>query len=81
MSTKARKTTDVAEIKRMVNFHLANRDPKFSTPESRRAMYSLLEAVLMSTGNYKGFRYRYSEWDVERRELKPGYDETRRAYY
>lgn len=81
MADKPRKTVPVRELKDMVNYHLGIKDEKLSTPESRRAMASLLESVLMRANCYRGFKYRLSEWDVERHELRAGYDDTRREYY
>jgi hypothetical protein len=77
----ARKTVEVQGLKELTNRHLALRDDKVSTPASRQAVSSILEAVLHQTDNYKGFKYRLSEWDVEAQELREGYDDTRREYY
>lgn len=78
-----RKTTPVRELKDMVNYHLRLRDDKVSTPESRRAMASLLESVLMRANAYKGFKYLLSEYQEHWSglELKPDMDDTRREYY
>jgi hypothetical protein len=76
----ARKTVDVLETKKKANLLLGLKGDVF-TPEFRQGVISMIEAILHSTGNYKGFKYRYSEWDMEKHELKIGYDDTRREYY
>lgn len=88
MAPKPRKTTPVRELVDMVNYHLRLRDDKVSTPESRRAMASLLESVLMRANCYRGFKYQLSEYDFDKINpeslaptLRPDLDETRRQYY
>lgn len=62
----ARKTFDVEALRQSVNTRL-----QLSTcsPEERMAMFSILEEVLIATGNYKGFNFTDSN------------DESRRRYY
>lgn len=50
----ARKTVDVAALKAEVNEMLAS---STTSPNVRLGMCTVLENVLMSTGNYKGFGY------------------------
>ena len=76
----ARKTVDVQSVKKRANLLLGLKGDEF-TVEYRRGVIATVEFVLFETGNYKGFKYRYSEWDVERHELKKNYDDTRREYY
>lgn len=76
----ARKTVDVLEAKKNANLLLGLKGEEF-TPEFRQGVMSTIEAILHSTDNYKGFKYRLSEWDVEAQELREGYDDTRREYY
>jgi hypothetical protein len=76
----ARKTVDVQSVKKYANMLLGLKGDEY-TPEFRRAAIALVERVLHDTGNYRGFKYRYSEWDVERNQLKNKYDDTRREYY
>jgi len=46
----------------------------------RLALATVLESVLIETGNYHGFNYLRSEW-TEEGTLKPGADLSRRRYY
>lgn len=89
----SRKTIEVEKIRKMVNHRLAN-DVK-DTPEVRAALSTLLEVVLMDTGNYHGFTH-LRDHDVPK-GAKPGCvqlgrdsngaiqwefpDDTRRAYF
>lgn len=75
-----RKTHAVLEAKKKANLLLGLKGEEF-TPEFRQGVISMIEAILHSTGNYRGFKYRYSEWDMERHELKADYDDSRREYY
>lgn len=50
--TAARKTVSVAKLLHMANTYLASED---STLEGRRAMDAMISAVLLETGNYRGF--------------------------
>lgn len=84
MPTKARKTIELAELKDKVNYHLALKDDSVSTYESRLAMATLLESMLMRANAYKGFKYRAGAYDWTNPSepvLREGYDETRRIYY
>ena len=53
--TKQKKTIEVSRIKEMVNHYLKH-SSKYEYGE-RLGECFLLEAILMETGNYKGFRY------------------------
>lgn len=66
-----RKTIDVARIRDMANSSLANSREEYR--ESREGVASLLESVLMETGNYNGFQF----IDGTNGET----DRTRRKYY
>jgi hypothetical protein len=48
----SRKTVSVAKLLHMANTYLASED---STLEGRRAMDAMISAVLLETGNYRGF--------------------------
>jgi hypothetical protein len=48
----ARKTVSVAKLLHMANSYLCSKD---STLEGRRAIDSMISAVLLETGNYRGF--------------------------
>lgn len=48
----AKKTMSVAKMLHMANSYLASKD---STLEGRKAIDSMISAVLMETGNYRGF--------------------------
>lgn len=65
-----RKTIEVAKVLALANAAFRNSAP--DRKEAREGIASLLEAVLMETGNYKGFRY-LEGWPTD--------DETRREYY
>ena len=49
-----RKTIKVEEVMNMINSYLAHPD---THSLGREAIMTLAEGVLMSTGNYKGYRY------------------------
>lgn len=48
----AKKTMSVAKMLHMANSYLASKD---STLEGRKAIDAMISAVLMETGNYRGF--------------------------
>lgn len=48
----AKKTMPVAKMLHMANSYLASKD---STLEGRKAIDAMISAVLMETGNYRGF--------------------------
>tara|TARA_B100000902_G_scaffold115594_1_gene116480 strand:- start:3352 stop:3570 length:219 start_codon:yes stop_codon:yes gene_type:complete len=50
----SRKTIAVNKVKKYVNSYLAHPN---SSVDGREAMMSLIEAVLMETENYNGYRY------------------------
>lgn len=52
---RARKTFDVAELVIIVNYLCRTTDPE--SVKMRQGAINVLERVLFSTGNYKGFRY------------------------
>ena len=75
---RKRKTIEVEEFKRYMNTILANSTD--SVTEAREAVASVLEHVLMETGNYKGFQ------STSPRVSEIGNhvvfaDETRRRYF
>lgn len=49
-----RKTIYVNRLREMTNTYLAHKD---STPDGREAVASMLEAALLETKRYAGFRY------------------------
>ena len=77
----ARKTIEVEEVKNRANAFLALDSQGDSDPAFRCGVISMLEVVLFSTENYKGFSYLASEWDESKGELREGYDQTRRRYH
>jgi hypothetical protein len=84
MATKLRKTIDVATIKDKANIALAV-ESEGNTPDFRRGIFTMLESILMDTGNYKGFQYTNLTPEMKNEEgyLLPGEpkDDTRRRYY
>lgn len=76
MGRRIRKTVAVADLKDRVNKILAHAP---TTRQNRIAVASLLEGVLMDTGNYKGFQYLHTELDLNG-QLRPKHDDTRRRY-
>ena len=91
-----RKTIAVDQIRAFANKKLAMPNSHSAlfdriTPEQafRRGIASLLEQILHTTDNYKGFNYQDSELNPDRTfdsdsdapTLREGYDETRRIYY
>ena len=46
----------------------------------RLALATVLESVLLETGNYHGFNYLLTEW-TEEGTLRPDADRSRRRYY
>jgi hypothetical protein len=77
----ARKTINVATVKRLANTALA--DSRDKNVGERLGIASLLEQVLQETGNYNGFNYLESEFYTYAGEriLKDDYDGSRRRYY
>ena len=73
MTTTKRKTVPVNAIREQVNDMLAHSAKNGQPPEARVGLYVLLEAVLLESGNYKGYRYT----DGSNGDL----DHTRRFYY
>jgi len=69
---KQRKTIEVSAVLSMANNMLANSTHAVSA-ESRMAVASMLERILMDTGNYHGFNYIGG--------YVAGMDESRRFYY
>lgn len=55
--TTAKKTVSAAKILFMANSYLSSSD---TTREGRRAIASMIEGVLMETGNYRGFAVKES---------------------
>jgi hypothetical protein len=89
MSTKPRKTIDVASLKTRVNRALndaADHQDKSlgaSAKEYREGLAAVLEDVLHASGNYKGFRYTdpLAQHDEQGYLVDGTYDVTRRHYY
>lgn len=75
----ARKTVDVQAVKDLANGMLAS-TAVFLDPSYRNGVIGMVESVLHSTDNYRGFKYLPSEWDEETQSLRVGYDATRREY-
>ena len=69
-----RKTIDVKYVKDFTNGYLSNFGDDMRL--ARTAAATILEEVLMRTGNYKGFRYL-----DERDNSHPDFDSTRRFYF
>lgn len=78
----ARKTVPVEAVRDRVN-HFLTHSQNHETA-ARKALASLLESILLETGNYKGFLYLASELqtgpDGIEAGLRDGYDDTRRQY-
>ncbi len=71
--SRPRKTIEVETVRQMANGFLENsRDDR---RDQRFGVCSLVEQVLMATGNYKGFGYTTPE------PITPGGDDSRRRYY
>jgi len=51
-----KKTIRVNEIKEMVNNQLSRTDD-YATAEFKAGMCTVLERILMDTGNYEGYQY------------------------
>jgi len=84
---RKRKTVDVQAIRAKINARLAD-EATGTVP--RMALATLLESVLMDTGNYRGFNYLgwlnggYAAWEAagEPEDKVPFIgDETRRVYF
>ena len=76
---RPRKSYPVETLRVKVNTMLSASKPEAIS--CRLTMASLLENVLMDTGNYKGFQYLASELTVNGTGLRPGADESRRRYF
>jgi hypothetical protein len=72
----ARKTIDVQTVKEHINKALATVYVG-NTPDYRRGLAAVLDDVLMTTGNYRGFRYLHDAAPL----IDGQSDETRREYY
>jgi hypothetical protein len=68
----ARKTIDIETLRISANQALVT-EAEGNTPQFRNGVAGLLESALMSTGNYKGFRF--TDGNNGRT------DHTRRVYY
>ena len=55
---KSKKTIEVEKIKVYANSMLARTD-KFATVEFKAGIAIMIELILMSTNNYRGFQYNY----------------------
>ena len=77
----ARKTVNVTDVLDRVNKALKDSAPEYV--QGRQALASLLEDLLMSTGNYHGFAHLATEFveGKQERGYRPEYDDTRRYYY
>lgn len=82
MAAGSRKTYPVETLREKVNRALVVLPDEMG--EGRMALASLLEAVLMETGNYKGYRYLDETVDGNTSESFPYMldrgDESRREY-
>lgn len=86
-----RKTVDIDKLREYANTALSYRSVHSSdSPETETAfrlgIASLLERVLHDAGRYKGFGYQDSEYEQPKegqlaRDLREGYDDSRRIYY
>ena len=68
---RAKKTMDVAEIKKFANKQLAN--PEINDAE-KRGIITMIERILHDTGNYQGFQYNYwnkTGWQLWRMAGEP----------
>lgn len=76
-----RKTIPVERVKELANGMLLNSQDEMT--KEREGIYTLLEQVLMDTGNYHGFRYLPGAYDLieSMPPVKELRDETRRQYY
>jgi hypothetical protein len=72
-----RKTIDVERIREIANGMLARSDD--DRADGREAIATLVESILMETGNYRGFRYLEIVRDGAENVVTFG-DETRREY-
>ena len=70
MAKHSRKTYSVAKMLHMANSYLANPS---STPDGRESMCATIEAVLLGSGNYQGYKY------LDTNEIKG--NGTRRFYF
>lgn len=68
--TGKRKTIEVDKVRRLANDYLTNSAPP--NDRERAGVASLLEQILLETGNYHGYGYTIDNWRD---------DETRRVYY
>lgn len=71
---RSRQTISVENVRSMTNAYLAATGP--NQRDLRRGACTILERVLMDTGNYRGFRYLETY-----RANDPTFDESRRFYY
>lgn len=74
-----RKTFSVVELKTMVNKMLVMSKPE--AVDCRLTVASMLEKVLMDTGNYQGFKYQREQLNATGTQLRTGADESRREYF
>ena len=77
----ARKTIGIENLRMMINDYLMNTTDGPHGRSERIAYISLIDRVLLDTGNYKGFRY-LSEKDL-RPGWKPGirFDENEKPHF
>jgi hypothetical protein len=89
---KSRKTVNVASLLAEANRKLALPDSEYVTPDFRKGVASMIEAVLHATGNYKGYNFHgwttdggCDKWialnDPSADKAPYIGDETRRFYY
>lgn len=73
----ARKTIEVETVRELVNRFIAKSAEGGLSEDGRQILATLIEAVLMQTGNYHGFRY-LDGWEA----VQAGeYDESARHYH
>jgi len=75
-----RKTIPVERVKELVNGML-ERSADDVSPDSRLMVASLLETILMETGNYHGFGYLPGVIDFDKNPPEVIGDESRRRYH
>jgi hypothetical protein len=55
--TAKRKTVEIAPLKEWANWLLAQPDSEYRNPMFRKGIATMLEKVLVDSGNYHGFNY------------------------
>lgn len=81
--SRKRKTFEVDTLRQMVNSRL---EQSTCSPNERLAMASVLEQVLMATGNYRGYNLLRSEYlpaeeQTDGKVIRDDADNSRRRYH